>query len=110
LEQESFLEEGTALSAFAHRLERIPDVKRFDRNGDLEAWRLATAFAELEQVSRRFLEVGLRRLVDPQTEAKEVNELLLAFGEDLRHLLTHFAESRFFHYVFAERFPEAPLD
>lgn len=98
------------LAAFAHRLDSYSDIKKFDDNGEIEAWILATAFAEFEQFAQKFLKAELPRLVDPTSGAEESIRLLTDLGEDLRHFLSHFSASRFFRYVFDERFPGASFD
>ena len=110
MEQPPLLEATEALVTFAHRLDGYSEIKKFDGNGEIEAWILATAFAEFEQFARKFLKTELPRLGDPASGEEESIRLLTDFGEDLRHFLSHFSASRFFRYVFVERFPEASFE
>jgi hypothetical protein len=93
------LRDATDLKALAERLSRCPEVARLDEGKDREAWTLAHAFADLEESFRKFLEDQLPRLTQDQLEVSEVHDLLLEIGEELRHILYHIKDPKFYRYL-----------
>ena len=93
------LDSPTALQALAERLGACPEVTRFDRGADKEAWTLAHAFSDLEESFARFLGDLLPRLTGLDSSASETYETLMDVGEELRHVLYHIKDPRFYNYL-----------
>lgn len=85
--------------ALGQLLDLLPEVRRFDEGEHHEASTLAHAFADLEEAFTRFLTEHLPNLTQGTVEVSELPELLLDIGEDLRHILYHLADSRFYGYL-----------
>jgi hypothetical protein len=81
------------------RLSGIPSVKQFDQPGEPQAATLAHSLGDLEQSFRATLDELLPRLLDPQKTPAELNDVLLDIGEELRHVLYHIKDPRFFSYL-----------
>jgi len=84
------------------RLSSIPSVKQFDQPGEPQAATLAHSLGDLEQSFRTTLDELLPRLLDPQKTPAELNDVLLDIGEELRHILYHIKDPRFFDYLSEE--------
>jgi hypothetical protein len=87
------------VKALAERLSACPQVTKFDRGEEREAWTLVHAFADLEQSCRTFTEVQLPRLASRRLDASELPDLLLEIGEELRHMLYHIRDPQFYRYL-----------
>ncbi len=93
------LKDAAAVKALAERLSACPEVTRFDREGEGEAWTLAHAFWDLEDSFRKFLDKQLPRLVQDQINPGEINDLLHDIGEEFRHILYHIKDPKFYSYL-----------
>lgn len=82
------------------RLSRVPSVARFDRPEEPQAATLAHSLADLEGSFRTTVEVLLPRLLDRSLGPEELNDVLLSIGEELRHVLYHIRDPRYFGYLF----------
>ena len=85
------------------RLSRIPAVRKFDLPGEPQAATIAHALSDLEESFRTTLEHLLPRVVDSQLTSDELNDVLLDIGEELRHILYHVKDPRFFDYLFEDK-------
>ncbi|MFQ5705687.1 MAG: hypothetical protein ACE5HV_17745 [Acidobacteriota bacterium] len=99
MSEDSILGHTDALTALAERLSKCPAVSRLDTEEEREAWTLAHAFSDLEESFRKFLIEHLPRLSDANLEDSEIEGLLLEIGEELRHVLYHIRDPRFFRYL-----------
>jgi len=86
----------------AEILSLCPEVTKFDAGEDKEAWALAHAFSDIEESILSLTEKQLPMLIQSQLEASEVKELLLQIGEELRHILYHIKDSKFYRYLYQE--------
>jgi hypothetical protein len=68
----------------------------------MEAATLAHAFSDLEVSFRKFLDEQLPRLVTAKVSPGEVKDLLLDIGEELRHILYHIRDPKFYKYIAEE--------
>lgn len=96
------LQDIADISALAERLSRCESVRRLDENGEEEAWTLAHAFSDLEQSFQTVLQDHLPRLTQDSLEPEEASDLLLDIGEELRHILYHVHDPKFYRYLRTE--------
>jgi len=87
------------------KLSSLKEVRRHDDEDNDEAWVLAHAFADLEESSRRFLDVQLPKLVEEDLTEEELLDVLFDIGEELRHILYHIRDPRFYRYLSEESAP-----
>lgn len=88
-----------SIKALADRLSKCPDVTRYDREDEKEAWVLAITFGELEGSFNKFLYEQLPKLTDEQATPSELYDLLLDIGEEFRHILYHIRDPKFYRYL-----------
>jgi hypothetical protein len=85
------------------RLAAIPSVRQFDQPSEPQAATLAHSLTDLERSFRAVLETLLPRLLDPVLTAEDLNNVLLEIGEELRHVLYHIRDPKFFDYLFDDK-------
>lgn len=96
---EHVLRTTSELKALAEHLATCPEVTRFDQGREREAWALAHSFADLESSFRRILEEQLPRLTGEELPPRQIYSLLLDNGEELRHILYHVKDPKFYGYL-----------
>lgn len=99
MESSCLLREPEAWKRLAENLEKSQSVVKFNYGQDREAWILAHAFADLEQSFRKVLDEYFPKLMAPEIKSENVHDLLLDIGEELRHIMYHIKDSRFFDYL-----------
>lgn len=82
------------------RLANIKAVAQFDQPGEPQSATLAHSLTDLEQSFRAVSEVLLPRLLDESATTEQLNDALLDIGEELRHILYHIKDTKFFGYLF----------
>jgi hypothetical protein len=92
-------EPGVELRRIAELLETCEQVSKYDSPQEKEAWTLAHAFLDLEESFTSFLRSQLPRLKAGGMTPKETYELLFDIGEELRHILYHIRDLRFYDYL-----------
>jgi hypothetical protein len=80
-------------------LSRCARVRQFDRPDELEASTLAHAFLDLEESFRSFVEQQLPDLMRGDLTEAEVCDKLDDIGDELRHILYHVRDARFYRYL-----------
>lgn len=83
----------------AEKLSRVPEVSSLDSGNEKEAETLTHAFADLETSFRVFLDQHLPRLLALEAEAEEINDVLIEIGEELRHILYHIRDPKYYRYL-----------
>jgi hypothetical protein len=96
---ETDAEFGDQYKRLAERLNRCDSVTRFDADGRKEAWTLALTLLDLAESFRTYLDEQLPRLTDEELDCEEIQGVLLDIGEELRHVLYHIRDPRFFAYL-----------
>lgn len=81
------------------RLARVKSVSQFDQPGEPQAATLAHSLTDLEKSFREILETQLPRLLDESLAPDQLNDVLLDIGEELRHVLYHIRDPKFFDYL-----------
>ena len=102
MSSKGLLQDTLAIQKLAEILARCPEVRKFDTEENREAWALAHAFSDLEGSFLKFIEKQLPVLIQSQLEASEIKELLIQMGEELRHILYHIKDSKFYQYLYQE--------
>lgn len=93
------LENARRIVELEHRLSRCPQVVRYSSGEHDEAATLAHALADLEESFDEFRRTLLPRLLAPPESADRDYEVLLDIGEELRHILYHINDARFYRYL-----------
>jgi hypothetical protein len=82
-------------------ISRCSKVRELDRSDEPEASTLAHAFLDLEESFRRFIDEHLPELSRSDLSEQQVCDRLHEIGEELRHVLYHIRDPRFYDYLFA---------
>ena len=93
------LREPEAWRRLAENLEKCKKVVDLNHDEERESWTMAHAFADLEGSFRRILDAYLPKLMAPEVAGEDVHDVLLDIGEELRHILYHIKDTRFFAYI-----------
>lgn len=88
-----------AARQLSERLARLKTVSQFDQPREPQAATLAHSLTDLEQSFREILETLLPKLLDPSLNSDQLNDVLLDIGEELRHILYHIKDPKFFQYL-----------
>jgi hypothetical protein len=88
-----------SISKLADRLSQCPQVTRFDSGEHREAASLAYAFSELEESFDRFTATYFPALLNEHASPPEIYDVLHEVGEELRHILYHITQLRFYGYL-----------
>jgi hypothetical protein len=92
------------LKALAEFLSESPVVVTSNEDDPRkEAWELAHTLSDLEESFRKCLDFYFPRLKDQSCSPSEVKDLLLDIGEELRHILYHIENARFYDYLLAPK-------
>lgn len=93
------LQSPDEIVSLAQRLTRVPDVSSFDEQDEPEAWALAHTLSDLEESFETALHKLMPKLVRPGITNEELDDVLLDIGEELRHILYHIENSKFYGYL-----------
>lgn len=80
-------------------LSKYEFINKYDANEAKEAWTLAHAFIDLDESFNKFSNETLPKLFDENLSEKEIQELLIDIGEELRHILYHIKDPKFYDYL-----------
>jgi hypothetical protein len=88
----------------ANRLSRIREVAAFDTSGEPQGDTIAHALDGWEDSLAEILDVLLPKLVKDKTASSEhLNDTLYEIGEQLRHILYHIQDTKYFGYLLNDR-------
>ena len=93
--------DGEKIKQLAEKLQRYECVVKFDSDDEPESWRLAHSLSDLEQSFKEVLDICIPALCEAENE-EEIHNALLDIGEELRHILYHVKDPKFFAYLFEE--------
>ena len=99
MKEPQLLADQVTRKSLADRLSKCPEVTKYDTGGEKEAGTLAQAFGDLEESFRSFLDEQLPRLMNDQASPTELFDALLDIGEELRHILYHIHDPKFYRYL-----------
>jgi hypothetical protein len=95
------LKSGVSVVALAERLNSLPEVRRFDDEAEREADRLAHSLSDIESSISEILERYLPKLVEG-CSADDLNAVLLDIGDELKHVLYHARDPKYFRSLVGE--------
>lgn len=98
---EKLLNSVESINLLANKLQRFEFVRKFDSENEPEGSRLANSLSDLEQSFVEILENFLP-LVCSSSNEEEIKNALLDIGEELRHILYHIKDPKFFSYLIDE--------
>jgi hypothetical protein len=81
------------------RLGPIPSVRRLDQPGEPQSATIAHSLSDMERSFRRTLDTLLPRLLDRSLTTEGLSDALLDIGEELRHILYHIHDPKYFDYL-----------
>ncbi len=99
MQSDRLLGDMAAWKNLAEKLSQVEEVTRHDEGQHKEAWVITHAFADLESSFRAFLEDQLPKLMESDLEPSAVAGLLIDIGEELRHILYHLRDPKFYRYL-----------
>ena len=91
-----------AAKELADRLANIPSVSQFDLADEPQGSTIAHALSDIANSSSALLNDLLPKLLDRTKSADELDDLLLDIGEELRHILYHIKDTRYYGYLFGD--------
>jgi hypothetical protein len=84
--------------ALAKAFERHLDLSRYDEPDDTGSWNLVYSLVSIEDSCRALTEELLPRLAAME-DADSLRNTLTDVGEELRHLVHHIGDARYFAYL-----------
>ena len=92
----ALLESTEDMLRLTDRLSRCENVTRLDTPEEPQGWTLAYHLSHLEESFHAFLDRQLPRLLDESLTNDEVLDALFDIGDELRHVVYHLRDARFF--------------
>jgi hypothetical protein len=80
-------------------LDSLLPMRKFDHEGEPGGWNVAHGLADIELSCRTIVDERLPALMAAVNDPATCQEVLLEIGEDLRHILYHTRDMRFFRYL-----------
>lgn len=99
MSRKRLLEDMGEIKRLASVLSRCKSVTQFDTDQEKEAWTLAHCLSDLEGSFRTILDKHLPNLLSEPITDEEIDEILHDIGEELRHILYHVRDPRFYRYL-----------
>lgn len=96
------LKDAESVIRLAKKLDRCEFVTRYNSPGESEAGRLAHSMSDLEESFERITKTYIPILCQTERE-EDIEEALLDIGEELRHILYHIKDPRFFRYLIEKK-------
>lgn len=103
MSRKRLLEDASEIKRLASVLSRCKSVTKFDTDQEKEAWTLSHCLSDLEGSFLVILEKHLPSLLSESITGEEVDEILHDIGEELRHILYHVRDPRFYRYLLDDR-------
>lgn len=86
------------VSSLIETLKKYDCVAKYDSNDELEATRLAHSLSDMESAFFEIMENYLPSLLEADSE-ESVKNSLIDIGDEIRHILYHIKDPRFFSYL-----------
>jgi len=104
--QRRHLGEQAAWRVLERRLADSSAVKKFSTSDRDEVSTLVHSLADLEESFDRYVNELLPRLLAPNVDASSVEDVLFEITEELRHVLYHIQDPKFFRHLTETRAPK----
>lgn len=92
------MEKAKKIILMAENLRKSDKVNSFDNNNEREADRIANSIVDMEESFKTINELTPKLLSEELSEEK-INDILLDIGEELRHILYHIKDAKFYGYL-----------
>lgn len=89
------LAESNLKDRLAAVLAKLPSVRQFDLPDEPQAWTMVYSLTDIEESCAVLLDTLLPKLLK-QNSPKQAEETLWEIGEELRHILYHIRDMRYF--------------
>ena len=83
----------------SQRLAHVKAISQFDEPGEPQSDTLAHSLTDLEKSFREILDALFPKLLNESLNPEELNDVMLDIGEELRHVLYHIKDPKFFGYL-----------
>jgi hypothetical protein len=80
-------------------LRKSKKVNSLDSDNEMEAVRLAHAILDMSDSFKAISEQLIPKLTSNEITSEEIEEILLDIGEELRHVVYHIKDTRFYDYI-----------
>jgi glucose-6-phosphate-specific signal transduction histidine kinase len=91
------------IAAIAKRLSALPSVSRYDLSEERQAETIAHAAADIERSCRELTDKILPRLLDQSLDQQALEDVLFDLGDELRHIIYHVQDTKYFAYLSEDR-------
>jgi hypothetical protein len=85
--------------ALERRLSSVPEVARFNSPDEPQGHTITHALSGWEDSFATVLDDLLPKLVSDNTPTDELNDILQQVGDELRHILYHIHDAKYFDYL-----------
>lgn len=92
------MNEGQKIVLLAETLRKSRKVNSFDTNTEQESERLANALIDIEKSLKTISEV-MPKILSENIDEESIDDLLLDVGEELRHILYHIKDAKYYSYL-----------
>jgi len=82
----------------ADRLSQIDSVSQFDAPGERQSETIVHSLTDMEKSFREIVDNLLPRLIN-ESDSEKLEDTLLDIGEELRHILYHITDPKYFSYL-----------
>jgi hypothetical protein len=96
---EKYLEAPRFMIALAERLGECPGVTRYNTPDEKESETLAHSLVDMGESFARLLNNQFPKLKRGDLRPEELEDVLFEIGEELRHVLYHIRDPKFFRYL-----------
>lgn len=79
-------------------LKKSKQVTSLDRDNDIEAYNIAHALFDIEEAAKTITELRLK-LESNTLGEMEINDVLTDIGDELRHILYHIKDMKYYDYL-----------
>ena len=93
------LEDIGSITDLAYTLDDCSRVKKFDSNGEKEAWTLTHGLSDIEATALKLIQESIPTLTRTARTEEEILDALHEIGEDLRHIIYHIKDLKFYSYL-----------
>lgn len=87
------------LGKLIKNLEKSSKVNSYDSENEKESVRLAHAIIDMSESFKEILENLSPKLISNNVTEEEVEDILLGIGEELRHIIYHIKDPKFYEYL-----------